>query len=152
MDGNQRSELFEVISKFKKLRSWIPPVPGLSHGEFMMMHMLDKCRELKVNQDNPGIKISTLSAHMHMSMPGASQMLNSLENKGMVERIMAKDDRRVIYVNFTEKGRTLLTESMQDFLGAMDQVLEEFGEKDSKELIVLLNRLSDIMERLKSAK
>jgi DNA-binding MarR family transcriptional regulator len=152
MDGSQRSDLFEVISKFKKMRSWVPPVAGLSHGEFFMMHMIDNYKRQKDGQDTPGIKISTLCAHTHMSMPGASQMLNSLESKGMIERIMAKDDRRVIYVDFTEKGQALLTEAMQKFLGTMDQVLEEFGERDSKELIVLLNRLSDIMERLKSAK
>ena len=152
MDTNQRKELFETVSKFKKLHSWMPPVAGLSQGEFIMMHKLDDCNKEKTDQDTPGVKISTLCACTHMSMPGVSQMLNSLENKEMIERIMAKDDRRVVYVDLTVKGHALLDEAIRKFIIIVDQIMEEFGEEDTKTLIALLNKFYTITEQLKNNK
>lgn len=150
IDGDQRSELFETISKFKKMHSWMPPIPGLSQGEFIMMHRLDHCNREKEPNGEPGVKISTLCSCMRVSMPAASQMLRSLENKEMIERVMAKSDHRVVYVNLTEKGRTLLDEAMQVFHKIMDQVMDEFGNENTEKLIELLNRLYNIAENRKN--
>ena len=149
MDSSQRSELFETASKFKKMHSWMPPVPGLSQGEFIMMHKIDECNKHKDDQDTHGVKISTLCACTHMSMPGVSQMLSSLESKEMIERVMAKNDRRVVYVDLTAKGSALMEEAMRKLLIVVDQIMEQFGEKDTKALISLLNRLYDITESMK---
>jgi DNA-binding MarR family transcriptional regulator len=152
MENNQKNELFETVSKFRKMHSWVHSFAGLAQGEFMMMHVIDRYKKLNEDQEEPGVKISQLCSFMHMSKPGASQMLKSLENKELIERIMGKKDRRIIHVDLTEKGEALLEEAMQQSHATWNRIIEEFGEQDTKTLITLLNRIYDIMEKMNDSK
>jgi len=153
LENNQRGELLEAIAKLKKARSFVPPLEGIPHGEFIMMHMIDHCiKEKNDNSEEPGVKISALSTHLHMSKPAASQMLNSLEKKGYIERKATQSDRRVVFVNLTANGYVLLEEIQQKYLELLNEILEKFSETDVKTLISLLNKLYDIMEQIKESK
>ncbi len=149
MDAHMRIELLEAVSKFKKFHSSIPSPEDLSHGEFFMLKVIEKSRKQKERSVEQGVKISDLSAVMHMSKPGISQMLKSLENKKMIRRVMAQDDRRVIYVVITELGYEMMEKASQLFQYYTDQILKQFGEENTKKLIELLNRLYEITQGMK---
>jgi DNA-binding MarR family transcriptional regulator len=83
-----------------------------------------------------------------MSKPAVSQMLNTLENKKLIERVMAKSDRRVVYVKLTESGIEQLEKTHKQFQTWLDQIIEELGAEDTAELARLVNKLHLIMEHL----
>ena len=73
-------------------------------------------------------------------VPGITGLIDRLEEAGFVKRERCREDRRVIYVALTEKGRKTLA--------ALDEPLQELHEKlighlsqaELKELIRLLEK------------
>jgi DNA-binding MarR family transcriptional regulator len=127
----------------------MPSFDGLPQGEFIMMHMISHCiQDQKDVGDDSGVKVSDLSECLHMSKPAASQMLNSLEDKGFIERKVTKNDRRVVLVNLTETGNSLMEQNHQKFVEKIDELIQRFGKEDTDTLISLLNKLCNIMETM----
>lgn len=79
-----------------------------------------------------------------VSAPRTAAMLRALEEKGMLRRCADDCDRRRVVVQLTEFGRAS-TEQMHTALCAhVQRVLEQLGEQDSRELIRLLGRITEI--------
>ncbi|NLJ30182.1 MAG: winged helix DNA-binding protein [Clostridiales bacterium] len=149
MEQNQKELLWSAMHRLKKSQAWPPRLSGVSRGEFFMLHQVARL-ERKKDGKAPGGKISDLSAATEMSKPAVSQMLNSLEDKGLVERIMTKSDRRVVYVRLTEKGRERLDATARQMNELLDRVVKELGPEDTEELTRLFIKLYQIMEKMKT--
>ncbi len=145
MEQQQRDQLMQSMHRLKKMQPW--PMTALSRGEFFMLHKISHLVEKE--QNNPGAKISKLSKATDMSKPAVSQMLNSLENKGFIERILTKEDRRVVYVNLTEKGTKVLKKAHTEMDNLLRQMLEELGPEDTAELTRIADKLFKILEKIK---
>ena len=50
--------------------------------------------------------LSELNSYLNFTRPNLSQTINKLEDKGYVERVVLKDDRRVTYIRLTENGKS----------------------------------------------
>ena len=109
--------------------------------------MLHQIQELSKKSDNEeGIKPSKLSSICEMSKPAVSQMLNSLDKKRYIERKITKEDRRMVYISLTQKGREKLKDATERFIGGFDKIICELGSEDTETLIKLLNKLCYIIE------
>lgn len=151
MENNQRDQLFEVLNKLKKIRHSTSAFEGLPPGEFFMLHTIARCiKEKQDTEDDSGIKVSVLSPNLHMSKPAVSQMLNSLESKGLIERRVDKNDRRLVLVSLTSDGNALMEENHKKLVNAVDNLIQKFGESDTKTLISLLNKLYGLLENIHS--
>ncbi|HEX3037569.1 MAG TPA: MarR family transcriptional regulator [Oscillospiraceae bacterium] len=149
MENQQRDQLFAVFSRIRKTKHSMPSFDGLPQGEFIMMHMISRCIQDQEDEgDDSGVKVSDLSEHLHMSKPAASQMLNSLEDKGFIERKVTKNDRRVVLVNLTKTGNDLMEENHQRFVDKIDKIIQRFGKDDTDTLILLLDKLCNILENM----
>lgn len=146
---DRTDELFKVLHHLKKAKNLVPDIPGVPHGEFLMMHRIHCCmKEGTGGTGLPGVRVSELSARMGMSMPAVSQMLKSLQRKGIVTRIAATDDRRVVYVALTEPGEEILSRAIKEFVGKIEQVAGLFGEEKMQEIISLLEDLGRAIDQV----
>lgn len=150
MEQKQKDMLMKSMHRIKKLRPWPPTFAGISKGEFFMLHTIIHLTHKK-DDDNPGVKISVLCEKTEMSKPAASQMLNSLEDKGLVERIVTKSDRRVVYVTLTEEGKKVLDQAALHMTNLVEKVVERLGPEDTKELTRLFDKLYTIIDELKES-
>ena len=87
-----------------------------------------------------------------MSMPAVSQMLNSLEGKGLVARSMTKNDRRAVFVCLTEKGKALLEQNRKEIFSILDEAEHRLGTENLNQLIELSARLFDILLEIEKEK
>lgn len=149
MDQHQKELLLHALHKLKKSQAWPQQFAGVSRGEFFMLHKI-VCLLKNSDDEKPGTKITDISVATEMSKPAVSQMLNSLEDKGMIERIMTKSDRRVVYVRLTEKGRSKMLETTRQMDDLMDEVVEMLGDEDTKELARLFDKLYVILEEIRN--
>ena len=85
-------------------------------------------------------------------MPAVSQMLNSLEGKGLVARSMAKNDRRAVFVCLTEKGKALLEQNRKEIFSILDEAEHRLGTENLNQLIELSARLFDILLEIEKEK
>lgn len=93
-------------------------------------------RYLMVNQDK--VTAGMLTEQLHVVPGRMTDILKSLENKGLIVRYRDEEDKRRVNVYITEKGkleavnkRTYIADEYQDLF----QIL---GKKDTQELIRLL--------------
>lgn len=140
MNDGKAEKIYEMMQKFKKVRLNAKFAGELPRSELKMLKMI------KMNSsETEGVKVSTLSELLDISKSAVSQMINALEDKGYVERVTTKSDRRVVYVRLTENGEERLAMELKTFLQGMDKVFKKMGEDDTEELLRLLEKLYSIV-------
>jgi DNA-binding MarR family transcriptional regulator len=73
--------------------------------------------------------------------------LNSLEEKGLITRRIDSDDRRKIIVEITPKGTEHIENLHREATENLKRLLMTIGEKDSKEFVRILGRLSEVLSK-----
>ena len=76
-------------------------------------------------------------------LKGENFLLSYLE-KGMLRRCADSYDRRRVVVHLTELGRQTAEQMHTTLCAHVQRVLEQLGEQDSRELIRLLGRITEI--------
>lgn len=85
---------------------------------------------------------SEISNEMNISSARVAAILNNLENKGFVTRQINKNDRRQILVGITEKGTEFVEMHNKMVVNSTARMLEMLGEYDAKELVRIMEKLS----------
>lgn len=86
-----------------------------------------------------GMAVSDLSRAMGVRPPSITPLLAALEEKGLLERTMDKNDRRIVRVSLCEKGRVLLQEHKQHVIEKFRGLVEYLGIEKSQTLTSLIN-------------
>lgn len=87
---------------------------------------------------SPGqAKVSKLADEFNMTRPTISDMVKSLEQKGLVEKLAEPDDRRSHILRLTEKGKGIARRASQ-FAGEIRRPLEQIAPGDKADLLLHL--------------
>lgn len=156
MEGHDSGEsrngrkILELFWRYKCAKPLFTQRDGLPMSAFFMMQRIALCTcRQRENGEEDGVRISEISRCTRMSMPAVSQMLNSLEAKGLVMRSMTKHDRRAVFVCLMPKGKALLEQAQQELFAIMAEVERRMGQQKVDQLMELSACLFDIMEDLK---
>ena len=91
---------------------------------------------------------SELADRAWVSSARIANILRALETKGWVEREHSKTDhRRRVHVTVTDKGRQDLEIKRREFEKRTAAFLEQLGETDTQEMVRLLRRANEIIDR-----
>ena len=93
-------------------------------------------------------RISDLCQSAEVSKPAISRALRDLEEKGYIERINSKRDRRNVYVYLTELGENVLHRQKEVMDRRTNRFIEKLGETDRSHFTRILNRIPDIMQEV----
>ena len=130
-------ELQNVISQFKRANTLKHNHSKLKGAE---KHVLLLIYELKNNQP---VTISEIAKKINVTLAAVTHQINTLKKQGLIKRLSGSDDRRVILVGLTKKGSIQVTTLKKEF-AKKTQILAEFlGEKDTKDLIRLVKKMSE---------
>lgn len=104
---------------------------------------------LKASQnDVPGYSVyDDVKNTLYVSKAAVSQMLRSLERKGLVTRDVSKADRRSVIVQVTDAGKTVLERKKRQFEKLFDRIFDVLGAEKVSELTALLNKLCAGLEK-----
>lgn len=97
---------------------------------------------------NKAVTISMLAKAMKQSVPGISQKVSELENRGYLKRETTTEDRRVVTVELTPQGKTAAEGAVRDFLAQVDKALGQMGQEKSDQLLGLMSELSGAFENV----
>ena len=88
--------------------------------------------------------LSTLKIRERMleKMSDTSRIVDRLITKGLVKKLPCQQDRRLVDVIISEKGKKLL-EKLDAHQDAMDRVLDNLSEKEANILSELLDKIRD---------
>lgn len=110
---------------------------GLSSAKLWMMWELFS---------NPGLKVSELARSLTIHPSTCSNMLDQLEDKGLVRRDRSKIDQRAVHLYLTEDGTKLLAEAPRPAKGNLSQALEHLSDENLLNLEDGLSQLIDAMK------
>jgi DNA-binding MarR family transcriptional regulator len=83
--------------------------------------------------------LSTLNDRMITKMSNTTRLVDKLINKGFVDRVICKSNRRKVEINITNKGQEVLLVMDKAMKNAEDSLLKKF----TPEELNLLNKLLD---------
>jgi len=78
--------------------------------------------------------------------PSATSLINPLVKSGALRRVYDKDDRRVVRLFITSKGRKELKRGLSEVDDNMRKILTQLNTDEQKNLIKILEKLSKIYE------
>lgn len=145
MDKALKEQYMRATIRFRKIGLILPYSSNLNITELVVMRGLeDNCPYSDSN-----INISEVQSELHITKSAISQMMSSLEKKGFIERTIDTDDRRKRVVILTQTGKDILEETKKSANNNLDKIISRLGEINTKQLITLLNQVSDVSEKLK---
>ncbi|QEG40981.1 MarR family winged helix-turn-helix transcriptional regulator [Roseimaritima ulvae] len=81
-----------------------------------------------------------IGERMIQIVPAITSLVDHLEKQGLVERKRCQQDRRVVHVRITRKGRKLADDTMAPLAELEQQLLKKLTKTDQKNLIALLEK------------
>ena len=142
--GTDRTEALEQLGRsfkramaaVRRLRGRETHRPGeLSFAQYGLLFGLADGGELSVRE---------LALSADLSPATVTQMLDSLEASGLVERVRSQRDRRVVMISLTGRGAALVAERRARFEPLWRAALAEFGENDLLAAAAVLDRLGEM--------
>ena len=120
-------------------------IPDMTKSEAIMLKVLCAC-----GQDE--IMVSDLQALVMMHPTAVSRLLNSLEEKGFVERTSRKGNRRVTDVHVTALGKQIENRNMKILHSYWKDVFHTISNEDMEHMLRIWTNVMDSMERVLSEK
>lgn len=87
---------------------------------------------------NEAVTVNMVKERMIEKSPNATRLMDKLCDKGLIERTRCENDRRVVYVEISEKGLKLLDKINVDELG---KPMNAISEEEAKILNAILDKI-----------
>jgi MarR family 2-MHQ and catechol resistance regulon transcriptional repressor len=133
---------------------------GLMKLVFAIKHSILKDSNLSISIPKIGVlhliyfgnnpTINDVASFMGVSLPSVSAVVDDLENLGMIKRTRGKDDRRVVHLSITKKGRTFLEKRMSLICRRMKNVFGKLPPSDLEKLLEIYQKIYLIAKNEKS--
>ncbi len=136
MNESSGREIMRSLIQFKKLKVHNQCEYGLHPSEIHTLFLLTSM--LKENPD--GVFTTDLSKKLNVSTPTITQKITSMEQKGFVERVHSKKDRRKVRILISDNAKELVKSMKDDFLKKCIGLSEILGDSDSEKLSELLDK------------
>nr|WP_281350080.1 MarR family transcriptional regulator [Alkalibaculum sporogenes] len=133
----------DTFLRFRKLhRLQKSPVEGMKHSEIMILF------RIKEHGEHNGVRISEISHRMRVTSPTVTQLVNKLEEDGLVKRTLDPNDRRSIRVTLTPKGEDVIEKSQNTFFERYSSLVDALGTEKSILLADLLSESIDYLSKI----
>lgn len=106
---------------------------------------------LQALHDNESMTMGALAEFMRVRPPTASKAVVRLSAQGLVERVVAAGDGRVVRVRLTDEGRARANELAALWRVAERKLLDGFDQRDRRRLRKFLRRAADNFSAMAAA-
>ncbi|MGF6720924.1 DNA-binding MarR family transcriptional regulator [Paraburkholderia sp. GAS41] len=103
---------------------------------------------LKLIRDGTGTTAGELARSMGIATGATTRLIDSLEQIGYVKRDLSSPDRRVVRLVITKSGEAKHAERVPIMVDSWNEILADFKKQEAEQLIRLLTKLHDSMERV----
>lgn len=111
---------------------------GLSYAQYSLLFSLAQQPELPASQ---------LAALADLSPGTATEMLDHLEEHGLVARTRSERDKRVVLITLTQRGGELVAARRERFEARWQEALVGFSDDELRTTAAVLLRLSQLFDK-----
>lgn len=142
---NNRVLAKDLYSLFMNVKPWTKEAFNqISEQSGSIILTLPQYKVLSLIKQYQPCKMSDISGLAKVSLASLTSMIDRLEEEETVERILSKEDRRIVILKLTEKGEDFLNkteESAIDFVENKINGLDVEKQKVIEQSIVYINEL-----------
>lgn len=138
MEGsNLMQEMYAIGKRLEELKIFHRAMP-FNNTEMQMM------REIIAAKERGSRVISSgLAKLLGITRSAVSQMVKKLESKGVVRRVPDSRDKKIAYIELSEKARSIYEESRARVNGLLERIVEKLGEEKVEHFITGTNEFID---------
>lgn len=103
---------------------------GISRQQYNILIILNGAQE--------PLKVQTIKKRMIERSPNATRLMDKLHAKQLIDRNPCDNDRRVVFIEITEKGKSLLASIAEDF---NEDLLKNLTDEEALLLSNLLDKM-----------
>jgi DNA-binding MarR family transcriptional regulator len=136
IDENNEKLVQELLMSFRQFPKMMMKrnITGQKKSEVMVLLCIKKSNKSEM-------KVSEISKRLHVKAPTVTQLVNELEEKGLVERITRTSDRRAVWIKVTDAGEKVIEKAEKEIHETYTGLIDFLGEDESKTLIELMNKV-----------
>jgi DNA-binding MarR family transcriptional regulator len=142
MDEGLRKDAWELVREMRRMRvgysrylSRALESIGLNISQFTALSVLDEKGE---------ITMSALSDGMGITMGAVTNIVDRLSDASLATRERGTDDRRIVRVKLTEKGKDVLAKAMDIGTDYFAPYLAQVSQEERKTFIDVYRKLADL--------
>lgn len=129
----------QLIRAMGRLRNLVHEGMDLSYNQY---------KTLLTIADREECSLGDLAGDLEVAMSSASQMVNRLVERGLVNRELAADNRRQVVIALSPEGRRFIENLQKELVRVYEKVLARLGEDDQEALVRSLETMTRILNTL----
>ena len=141
-------DLFQILKQFSRLKWVHRPYQELKRSEYELLGIL----YFRLSDGFKAISASELSSQLNITPGGVTHLINPLEEEGYIERLQNPNDRRVVLIGLTEKGKVMSESILAEAHERLVGLVGHLGENDSRKLISLMSSTGEYLAALPKKK
>ena len=126
-----------IFRSTKKHFQWVQERTGVSGAQLWVLAEL---------HSRPGIRVTDLARAMGVHQSTASNLIDPLEKRGLIQRDRSRQDQRVVHLSLTRSGRGTVARAPLPLEGVLPDALNSLEHAD---LLELQRRLEKLAKRMK---
>jgi DNA-binding MarR family transcriptional regulator len=103
---------------------------------------------LKILDKHGNLPMSKIGKNIHISKSNMTSLIDKLVENGLAERLPDQNDRRVINISITDKGKDVLKDWRKNSNNEIKKSLSVLSEEDLEKFYVSVENIKDILNKL----
>jgi DNA-binding MarR family transcriptional regulator len=142
MKTNNKNEIVEMIFKVSRLmKDEMSYKNNLIHLSILQIQTLIYLNKNKLSS------MSDIANNFQIELSSATSLVNKLTDLKLVKRFEDKEDRRLVMIDLTEIGKTLLKQAMCERRKKMERILLYLSESERTDLLKILKTLNNKLKK-----
>jgi DNA-binding MarR family transcriptional regulator len=133
--NKEKDDLVSKIFLFTRLLRVSVHSEGFDHGSILQCRILSFIKE----HENPPMK--DIASYLHITQASATSLINRLVKKGLIIRREDADDRRVVRVLISVKGRQFLKDKYGIFSAGTRKIIEHLSRREQNDFSTILGQI-----------
>ncbi|MBR4760989.1 MAG: MarR family transcriptional regulator [Lachnospiraceae bacterium] len=146
ISGVGLEQFYDYIEEVKELISsdlWENIFLNCTKNEVLILWLLYRKGEVNMSQ---------IAEYIHVPLNTATGIISRMEKNEMVGRMRSKEDKRIVLISFTEKGRLQFQKLMDELLSYGVKVLGSLTKEEMELLQGMMTKVKKVLKEEKEQK
>lgn len=130
--------MFSFIDQIETLRKADLQKHGFSEGRMLVL--------ITLWFNNHKMNSSEVAQHIGVTRATMTGLVDGLEKDAYIQKLHCTEDRRVQYLELTEKGHQFLNSIIPEHFGCWKNFTQELNNKDAEDMSQLFDKLLTVMK------
>lgn len=108
---------------------------------------ISQCLVLNALGQSNNYKMTDLARALGVTMGNATGVVDRLVRDGLVKRIKSQEDRRIVRIYLTQKGKETVAKIKKQKIKNIAQVLNKITKKDRGTLLNIMKKVARVMQK-----